>query len=147
MFDRFESVIASGSEAMRLEVITKLASISKFAPEHVLARTMPILVRLLGGDPSNISTPVQKAAAYCICRISCQGEGRIAIEIGQSGAVHSILRLLPHSDNGFQRILVKCLWGFVSFGTENRVDVARNGGLETIIDVLKSCTMILEGKY
>ncbi|KAF3453344.1 hypothetical protein FNV43_RR03784 [Rhamnella rubrinervis] len=139
-FDRFETVIASGSEPMRLEVITKLASLSKLAPEHVLARTIPILSRLLGDDPSNNSRPIHEAAAYCLYRIACQGEGRIAIEIGQSGVVLSVLRLLPHSDDGFQRILVKCLWGFVTFGTENRVDVARNGGLETIIDMLKSCT-------
>lgn len=139
-FDRFQSVMASGSEAVCLQVITKLASLSKRAPEHVLARSVPFLARLLGDDPSNHSTPIQEAAAYCLYRMTCQGEGRMAIEIGQSVVVLSILRLLPRSDNGFHRILVKCLWGLVTFATGNRVNVARNGGLEIIVDMLKSCT-------
>ncbi|XP_015902612.2 vacuolar protein 8 [Ziziphus jujuba] len=139
-FDRFESVIASGSEAMRLQVTKRLAALCKRAPEHVLVLTIPILAGLLGDDSSNGSSSIQEAAAYCLYRIACQGEDRIAIEIGQSGAVQSILRLLPRSDNGFQRILIKCLWGFVTFGKGNRVIVARNGGLEIIIGMLNSYT-------
>lgn len=139
-FDRFQSVMASGSEAVCLQVITKLASLSKRAPEHVLVRSVPFLARLLGDDPSNHSTPIQEAAVYCLYRMACQGDGRMAIEIGQSGVLLPILRLLPRSDNGLHRILVKCLWALVTFATGNRVNVARNGGLEIIVDMLKSCT-------
>lgn len=138
--DRFESVIACGSEAMRLQVTKKLACLSKRAPEHVLVRTIPILARLLGDDPSNNSTSIQEAVAYCLYCIACHDDIRLAIEIGRSGAVQSILRLLIDSDNGFQRILIKCLWGFVTFGNGNRVIVARNGGLEIIIGILYAYT-------
>ena len=139
-FNGFESIIASGTEAMRLEVITKLARLSKRAPEYVLARTIPILARLLEEYPLDNNRSVQEAAAYCLYRIACRGEDELADEIGLSGAVTSFIRLLPLSDDSFRRVLIKSLWSFVTFCTENRVVVARNGGLEIIIDLLNSST-------
>ncbi|PON43280.1 Armadillo-type fold containing protein [Parasponia andersonii] len=139
-FNRFESVIASGTEATRLEVITKLAHLSKCAPEYVLAHSIPILARLLEEDSLDNSRRVQEVAAYCLYRIACHGEGELAMEIGLSGVITSLVRLLPHSDDSFMRVLIKSLWSLVTFGIENRVVVARNGGLEIIIDLLNSST-------
>ncbi|PON94100.1 Armadillo-type fold containing protein [Trema orientale] len=139
-FNRFESVIASGTEATRLEVIAKLAHLSKRAPEYVLARSIPILARLLEEDSLDNSRCVQEVAAYCLYHIACRGEGELAMEIGLSGVITSLVRLLPHSDDSFRRVLIKSLWSLVTFGIENRVVVARNGGLEIIIDLLNSST-------
>ncbi|KAK1581463.1 hypothetical protein Q3G72_006242 [Acer saccharum] len=76
-------------------------------PEEILNRTIPILANVVDdNDSSNgLSWSVQQAAACCLRRISCRGDGRLAIEISQSGAIHSLLRLLPESDHDFRRIL------------------------------------------
>ncbi|KAF2285677.1 hypothetical protein GH714_007058 [Hevea brasiliensis] len=82
---------------------------------------------------------VQEAAAYCLKQIACQGDGALAAEIGQSGVTNSILSLLPQSNNRFRKVLIKCVWCLVNFGNVNRLIVARNGGLEIVIDMLNSC--------
>ncbi|KAL6310990.1 hypothetical protein AAG906_024654 [Vitis piasezkii] len=118
--------------------IIKLARLSNSAPAHVLTRTVPILTRLLG---SSSSPSVQGASAYCLKCIAHQGDGdRMAILIGQYGAIPIALRLLQHSEGSFQRVLVKCLWSLVTFGKHNRVILVRNGGLEIIIRMLGSYT-------
>ncbi|KAJ0102025.1 hypothetical protein Patl1_04007 [Pistacia atlantica] len=138
-FNHFEEVVVSGSEAMKVKAILNLVHVTSSFSEDVLARTIPILAKILG---ENSSWPVHQAAAYCLKQIASQGDGpdgRLATEIGQSGVVCSVLRLLPQADNGFQRVLVKCLGSLVTFGKVNRVIVARNGGVEIIIDMLNSC--------
>ncbi|XP_021906170.1 armadillo repeat-containing protein 4 [Carica papaya] len=136
-FEHYEQVMVFGTEAMRLKATVKFAHISNQAPGDVLARTIPILADLLaGGNSDNLNQSIQEASAYCLKRIACSGQGRLAREIGQSGALHSILRLLPLSGNGFQRLLVKCLWSLVTFAKANRLIVARNGGLEIVINML-----------
>ena len=110
----------------------KVAYLCNCVPEEILNRTIPILANVLDdNDSSNgLSWSVQQAAACCLRRISCRDDGRLATEIGQSGAIHSLLRLLSESDHDFRRILVRCLWCAVTFGSENRVIVVTNGGLE-----------------
>ncbi|KAJ0045117.1 hypothetical protein Pint_03923 [Pistacia integerrima] len=137
-FNHFERGVVSGSQAMKVKAILNLAHVTSSFPEDVLARTIPILAKILG---ENSSWPVHQAAAYCLKQIASQGDGpdgRLATEIGQSGVVCSLLRLLPQADNGFKRVLVKCLGSLVTFGKANRVIVARNGGVEIIIDMLNS---------
>ena len=135
-FNQYENVISSGTEAMRMKATVKLAHFCKYAPQSILARTIPILAEILSKVPSNNSSqPIQEAAVYCLKCIACRGDGGLVIEIGQSGAIVSILRLLPHSDNGFERVMIKCLWVLVNFGKINREIVARNG-LEVIINML-----------
>lgn len=136
--NQFESVVASGAEALRLEAITKLTHFARSAPEHVLARTIPVLARLLEEGHLDNTRSIQEATAYCLYKMACLGEGELAVGIGQSGAISSALRLLPHSDDRFRRVLVKCLWSLVTFGDENRVILARNGGLEVVIRLLSS---------
>ncbi|KAJ9182564.1 hypothetical protein P3X46_006547 [Hevea brasiliensis] len=139
-FSRYESVIASGNESMQVKATIRLAHLSKHAPEHVLAGTIPILAKLLLTDNSNnLIQSVQEAAAYCLKQIACQGDGALAAEIGQSGVTNSILSLLPQSNNRFRKVSIKCVWCLVNFGNVNRLIVARNGGLEIVIDMLNSC--------
>ncbi|KAL6313838.1 hypothetical protein AAG906_010257 [Vitis piasezkii] len=110
-FELFEKVVASGRNAMQIRAIIKLARLSNSAPAHVLTRTVPILTRLLG---SSSSPSVQGASAYCLKCIAHQGDGdRMAILIGQYGAIPIALRLLQHSEGSFQRVLVKCLWSLI----------------------------------
>lgn len=140
-FNRFEQAVVSGSEALQVKALTKLARVSKFAPQDILAATIPILARLLGENnfSGNLTRSIQQAAAYCLKQIASQADGALATEIGQSGVINSVLRLFPQSDDSLRTILVKCLRVFVTFGNENRVIVARNGGLEIVIDLLNSC--------
>lgn len=139
-FSQFESVIASGNEFMQVQATIRLAHLSKHAPEHVLARCIPILAKLLQIDNSNnLNHSVQEAAAYCLKRIVCQGNGVLAAEIAQSGATNLILSLLPQSNDRFRSVLIKCVWCLVNFGDVNRLIVARNGGLEIVLDMLNSC--------
>ncbi|KAK0601576.1 hypothetical protein LWI29_025491 [Acer saccharum] len=142
VLDQFEQVMASGiDEALQVDAMKKLAYLCNCVPEEILNRTIPILANVLDdNDSSNgLSWSVRQAAACCLRRISCHGDGGLATEIGQSGAIHSLLRLLPESDHDFQRVLVRCLWCAVTFGSENRVIVATNGGLEIVVAMLNSC--------
>ncbi|TXG67409.1 hypothetical protein EZV62_008684 [Acer yangbiense] len=142
VLDQFEQVMASGiDEALQVDAMKKLAYLCNCVPEEILNRTIPILANVLDdNDSSNgLSWSVRQAAACCLRRISCHGDGRLETEIGQSGAIHSLLRLLPESDHDFQRVLVRCLWCAVTFGSENRVIVATNGGLEIVVAMLNSC--------
>ncbi|KAL9319892.1 hypothetical protein ACSQ67_011731 [Phaseolus vulgaris] len=138
---KYQDVIASGTKNMKIKAIMMLARISKHAPEHVLARTIPILTEILGHNVLNDSAPsLQEAAAYCLKCIACRGDGALAVEIGGHGAPHSLMRLLPHSDGRMQKILIKCLLVIVSFCNASRTVVATNGGVEVIIGLLSSCT-------
>ncbi|KAB1199131.1 U-box domain-containing protein 4 [Morella rubra] len=136
-FEQYENVMSSGTEAMRIKAMSKLAHLCKHAPEVILARTIPILAEILCDVPSNISNqPIQEAALYCLGHIARQGNGALATGIGQYGVIKSILRFLPHSDNGFQRVMMKCLWILVTFGKKNREVLAGAGGLEIILSML-----------
>ncbi|OMP04283.1 Armadillo [Corchorus olitorius] len=136
---RFETVIDCGTEANRIKAIIKLAQLSNKAPDYILSQTIPILANLVVDHSSNNSSPcLREVVVYCLKCIARQGDGSLATEIGQSGALLSILRFLPESDGSFQRVCIKCLWCLVNFGNGNRDIVARNGGLEIIINLLES---------
>ncbi|KAL0411226.1 UNVERIFIED_CONTAM: hypothetical protein Slati_3712300 [Sesamum latifolium] len=68
-----------------------------------------MLLELLESPPTDLSPLVQEASAYSLKCIASQGEGRLANLIGQMGAVPILLRLLPNSEEGLQRALLKCL--------------------------------------
>ncbi|XVE80497.1 hypothetical protein DITRI_Ditri14bG0144700 [Diplodiscus trichospermus] len=137
--NHFEMVIDSGTEAIRIKAIIKLAQLSSHGPEYILGHTVPVLANLIADHTSNSSSlSLEGAVVYCLKCIARQGDGRLAAEIGQSGALNSILRLLPDSDGSFQRVAVKCLWYLVNLGNDNRDVVAMNGGLEIIVNMLNS---------
>ncbi|XP_059666521.1 uncharacterized protein LOC132312245 [Cornus florida] len=134
----YEKVIACGSEALQIRAIIKLARLANHAPEDILACTIPILAELLG-SPSNLSGSIQEAIVYCLKCIACQGQGKLAVIIGQSSAVPSLFRLLDQSDGSLQRVILKCLRNIVTFGELNRIILVRNGGLEIVLNMLNSC--------
>ncbi|CAL1353971.1 unnamed protein product [Linum trigynum] len=123
---------------MQLKATIELTRYSDHAPEHVLARAIPTLAGLLHSNNGSTNS-VKEAAVYSLKRIAFRGEGSLAVEIGNSGAIPCLLRLLPLSNDKLQRVLIKCLWCLVNSADENRVTVARNGGLEIILDMLNSC--------
>ncbi|CAN4075431.1 unnamed protein product [Withania somnifera] len=87
----------------------------------LLARMILVLVELLRRIPSTeLSSSIQEATAHCVKCVCCQGEGRLAIFIGESGAIPSLLSLLLHTDGSFQRF--------------------RHGGLEIILNLLNTCS-------
>ncbi|KAG5002068.1 hypothetical protein AAZX31_08G314700 [Glycine max] len=138
---KYEDVIASGTNCMKIKAMVMLTRLSKHAPEDVLARTIPILTEILGHNVSNDSAPtLQEAAAYCLKCIACRGDGELAVEIGGHGATRSLMRLLPHSEGRMQKVLTKCMLVIVSFCNASRTVVATNGGVELIIGLLSSCT-------
>ncbi|GKB99066.1 armadillo repeat-containing protein 4 [Tanacetum coccineum] len=134
--DNFQHVIATGNEPLQLQAITKLSHLSNRAPETILISTVPILVDLLHTNSTNA---VLNAAVYYLKCISCQGEGKLAKTICQSGAIQRILCLLPQAQVVLQKLLLKCLRNVVAFDAPNRVSVVRIGGLKVIIDMLNSC--------
>ncbi|KVI10404.1 uncharacterized protein LOC112505766 [Cynara cardunculus var. scolymus] len=139
----FENLIATGSDALQVQAIIKLSRLSNRAPERILICTVPILVEHLDTSSETTNDAILKASAYCLKCISCQGDGRLAVSIGQSGAIHRILCLLPQSEVGLQKVLLKCLRNLVAFDGPNRVNVVRIGGLKVIIDMLNSCPDVL----
>ncbi|KAK4413518.1 hypothetical protein Salat_2764400, partial [Sesamum alatum] len=108
---------------------------SKHAPENILALTVPILLELLESPPTERNPLFQEASAYCLKCIASQGEGRLANAIGQMGVIPILLRLLPNSENGSQRALLKCL---------RNVILVSNGGLEIVLTMLSSCSCHLK---
>lgn len=136
---QYENVMNSEPEAVKVKATIKLAHLSKNAPENILNSTIPIIAKYLEDDSSNNSSQIMKgAAAYCLRCISCQGDGTLATAVGHSGALESLLRLLPYSSGCFRMILVKCVCSIVTFDKTSRVIIARNGGLEVIVGMLDS---------
>ncbi|KAM3320417.1 hypothetical protein P3S67_007617 [Capsicum chacoense] len=140
-FDLYGNAIARDNELLWVQATTKLAKLSKHAPEDLLARMIPVLVELLRRIPSADSSPsIQEAAAHCLKCVACQGEGRLAVLIGESAAIPSVLSLLLHTDVSLQRVLLKCLRNSVTFAALNREIVVRHGGLEIILNLLNICS-------
>ncbi|KAL6999155.1 hypothetical protein U1Q18_000315 [Sarracenia purpurea var. burkii] len=136
----YENLIACGNETFQLRAIIQLARLADHAPENILARSVPVVVELLRspcGGESNLS--IQEAIVFCLNRITRRGEGKLAVIIGQSGAVPSLLKLLPNSNGRLQKVLLKCLRNIVTFGDANCIVVATNDGLEIVLDMLKAC--------
>ncbi|KAG8386039.1 hypothetical protein BUALT_Bualt03G0107600 [Buddleja alternifolia] len=135
-FNLYANVIANENDSIRIQATIKLAKMSRCAPENVLALTVPILLELL--ESSNKS--VLEASAYCLKCIASQGEGRLANLIGQSGGIPILLRLLPNSEEGLQRSLLKCVRNIITFCVPNRMILVNNGGMEIVIAMLNSCS-------
>ncbi|XP_010252703.1 PREDICTED: U-box domain-containing protein 10-like [Nelumbo nucifera] len=137
----YEKHIARGSETLQILATVKLGCLSKYAPENVLSRSVPILVNLLATPLNNSSLSIQEAAAFCLNRLARHGDGSMAVVIGQSGAIPCLLRLLPQAaEASSRRVLIKCLWGLVTFASVNRAIVARSDGLEVVLQLFASCT-------
>ncbi|KAK0601313.1 hypothetical protein LWI29_023102 [Acer saccharum] len=80
--------MASGTdEALQVDAMKKLAYLCNCVPEEIFNRTIQILAKVLDDNDSS------------------NGLSWLASEIGQSGAIHSLLRLLSESDHDFRRIL------------------------------------------
>lgn len=140
-FDLYLNAIACDNELLWVQATIKLAKLSKHAPEDLLARTIPVLAELLRRIPSTkLSPSIQEATAHCLKCVACQGEGRLAVLIGESGAIPSLLSLLLHADGSLRRVLLKCLRNSVTFAAHNREIVARHGGLEIILNLLNTCS-------
>ncbi|XP_071727341.1 uncharacterized protein [Rutidosis leptorrhynchoides] len=135
-FNHFKNLIGTASVDLKVQYIIKLSHLLNRVPESILVSTVPILVNLL--DTSSTNDTLLKATVYCLKRLSCEGEGRLASIIGRSAAIHRILCLLPQSDVCLQKLLLKFLRNVVAFDGTNRVNVARIGGLKVIIDMLNS---------
>ncbi|CAI0374039.1 unnamed protein product [Linum tenue] len=138
LLNRYQVAASSESQGTQLKASIELTRYSDHAPEHILARAIPTLAGLLLSNNGSTDS-VKEAAVYCLKRIAFRGEGFLAREIGNSGAIPFLLRLLPLSNDGFQRVVIKCVWCLVNSADENRVTVARNGGLEIILGMLNSC--------
>nr|GLL17652.1 protein ARABIDILLO 2 [Ipomoea trifida] len=143
-FRLYEHSIACENEVLRVQATIKLARMSKHAPETILERSVPILVQLLTSPISDLNPSIHEASAYCLKCIACEYQGRLALLIGESGAVPSILRLLLHSEGNLQRTLLKCLRNLVTFAERNRIIVFRSGGLEIVVSMLNACPDGLE---
>ncbi|GMP65129.1 hypothetical protein CsSME_00026077 [Camellia sinensis var. sinensis] len=138
-FHRFENVIACGNEILQVRAAIKLARLVNHAPESILAGSIPILVKLLGSPFSGSSSlSIQEAVAFCLKCITCQGEGKLAVVVGQSGAIPSLLKLLPHSEGRLQKVLLKCLRNMVTFADANCIIVVENGGLEVVLNMFSA---------
>ncbi|KAI5674719.1 hypothetical protein M9H77_15083 [Catharanthus roseus] len=142
-FHLYESAIACHDKSLQIQATLKLAHMSSHAPENILALVVPILVELLRRPSDNQSPSIQEASAYCLKCISCQGEGRLSMIIGQSGAIPSLLSLLQDSEGSLQKVLLKCLRNIVTFAGANRMIVLRNGGLEIVLRLLTSTSGVL----
>ncbi|XP_028779011.1 uncharacterized protein LOC114735476 [Neltuma alba] len=138
---QYETVMCSGTETMQIKAMTKLARLSKHAPEGLLVRIIPHLIENLDDYHSvNSDCSLQKASAYCLKCIACRGDGGLAKEIGRLDGANPLLWWLSHSNGEFQVVLIKCLLVLVTFCNSSRAVVAGNEGVEIIISLLNSYT-------
>lgn len=137
-FHLYENAIACHDKSVQVQATLKLAHMSNNAPENILGLVVPILVDLLNRPCDNQRPSIQEASAYCLKCIACQGEGKLSMVIGQSGAIPSLLSLLQDSEVGLQKVLLKCLRNIVTFSGNNRMIVVRNGGLEIVLSLLNT---------
>lgn len=135
----YQEVILGDDESLSVQATIKLSRLSSLAPENIIVRTVPILVSLLCRSSTTESTSMLTACAYCLKCIACQGDGRLATIIAQTGATKVILSILPHSEGHLQKILLKCLRNVIVFGDADQMIVIGDGGLEVILAMLKSC--------
>lgn len=137
-FHLYETVIAGDEKSKRIQATFKLGRMSKHAPENILACAIPVLVELLGSPFDNQTPSIHGASAYCLKCIACLGEGRLAVIIGQCGAIPSLFSLLQASESNLQMVILKCLRNMVTFSDSNRPAVVRNGGLEIVLNMLNA---------
>ncbi|XP_027171008.1 U-box domain-containing protein 2 [Coffea eugenioides] len=137
-FHLYETVIAGDEKSKRIQATFKLGRMSKHAPENILACAIPVLVELLRSPFDNQTPSIHGASAYCLKCIACLGEGRLAVIIGQCGAIPSLLSLLQASESNLQMVILKCLRNMVTFSDSNRPAVVRNGGLEIVLNMLNA---------
>ncbi|GAA0144944.1 hypothetical protein LIER_05259 [Lithospermum erythrorhizon] len=137
-FDHYQHAIASKDEHVQIQFTIKLARFSRYVPEEVLVRAIPLVIELLGSPVSDHSPSIHEVSSYCLKCIACEGDGRLAAAIGQSGAIPLLLRLLRDSGGRSQKVMLKCIRNIMMFEASNRTIVDRNGGLEIIIDLLNS---------
>ncbi|PKI50499.1 hypothetical protein CRG98_029104 [Punica granatum] len=137
----YRLLMSNGTDSERVKATFKLAKVyCRYLPGDVLSCVIPILVECLRSDPlTDSQKALQIAAVYCLKCIVSHCDVRLADEIGCSGAIEHMLRLIPVvSDDTFRLILVKCLLVLVSLGDECRVILARIGGLSEVIGMLIS---------
>ncbi|KAK1360867.1 armadillo repeat-containing protein 4 [Heracleum sosnowskyi] len=138
-FNLYQEVILGHDVALSVQATIKLARLSNHAPESIIVQTVPILVSLLCSSSITESTSMLAACAYCLSSIACQGDGRLAAIIAQTGATKYILSVLPHTEGQVQKILLKCLRNVVAFGDADQMIFYGDEGLEVILGMLKSC--------
>lgn len=136
VFHLYETVVAGDDKPLRIQATFKLGTMSRHAPENILACAIPVLVELLRSPIDNQIPSIQEASAYCLKCIASQGEGRLAVMIGQCGAIPFLLSLLQISESNLQKVILKCLRNILTFDDTNRLTVFRNGGLEIILNML-----------
>lgn len=136
----YKELMYDGTDSDRVKATMKLAKgYCSHLPRDMSSCIIPILVEGLhaADRPTEPQRAVQIAAVYCLKCIASNGDGTLANEIGHSGAIEHVLRLLPTtSDDTLRLLLVKFLWILVSLGDECRVVLARNGGLEEVVEML-----------
>ncbi|XP_068668941.1 protein ARABIDILLO 1 [Aristolochia californica] len=134
----YEKLISCEGEDLQIKATIHLARLSKYAPETTLAQAVPILVELLGTPISGRNPSIQEAVAYCLNCLALHGAGSLCALIAQCGSIPLILRLLPQSQAGFRKILLKCLRTIVTCDGISRRILSRNGGLEVILNLISS---------
>lgn len=134
LYPVFAKAIASEDDSRKIRAMIELVKMSKDAPNNVLGLTVPMLLELLESPLQNPSSRLHEASAYCLKCIASRSE--LADLMGQLGAIPILLRLVPNSEDGLRRVLLKCLRNLVTFWVPNRITVASQGGAEIIVDML-----------
>ncbi|PKA58205.1 U-box domain-containing protein 4 [Apostasia shenzhenica] len=133
----FTVIVACDGEDRRLRAIIEFARLSKLAPDSALFGVVPVLVDLFRCSPPAI----RDAAAFALCRLSRRpAAAQFCPVISQSGAIPLILGFLPESSNGFRRSLLRLLRALVAFDSPSRAILARNNGLEIVLNIINACS-------
>ncbi|KAG0494808.1 hypothetical protein HPP92_005802 [Vanilla planifolia] len=131
----FTTVISCDGEQGRLCAIKEFSRICKLAPDSALFGMVPVLVELFRSSPPAI----RDSTAFALCRLARRAGAPFCATIGQLGTIPIILGLYRSRDV-LRRSLLRLLSALVAVDGANRVTLARNGGLDIVLDLISSCT-------
>uniref|UniRef100_A0A7N0RD97 Uncharacterized protein n=1 Tax=Kalanchoe fedtschenkoi TaxID=63787 RepID=A0A7N0RD97_KALFE len=136
----YKNHVASGSETLIIRDTVKLAQLAKYAPDNVFACAVPILVQLFQQSPSSlvVNPSIHEAVVYCLICFLRKNDS-LATLLVDLGAVLPVVRMLGNADGCFRKLLVKLLWYLLTFESKSRILLARNGGVQVVIDLLGVC--------
>ncbi|XP_057432542.1 uncharacterized protein LOC130725317 [Lotus japonicus] len=149
---KFQKVMASWTKPLKMKAMVKLTRFSKHALEHVLSRTIPILMR---NDahyiPNDLSPSLSEVVAYCLKCISCTGDGTLesvafVLMVRRDAADHDrleiVIDLLDSHINCIVRRYLPEMLTVLALWEDIRRKLTTLGALHLLVEVAGTGSMV-----
>ncbi|CAN6319467.1 unnamed protein product [Urochloa humidicola] len=137
MARKYVNVVSSGDVAAAVRATLEVKRLASHAPDPAVRLAVRVLVGVLAGSPP---PRLQAAASQALCSVVRVDGGKFATEVVAAGFFTVAHLLLQESEEVPQRILLRCLSCILSFHATSRVEFARGGGAEVILNLFPGCS-------